>query len=49
MDSPSVCIYTSAGCNRSPNTLDWGENGFICYAACNAIHLWKYKVLEIKS
>ncbi|KAL9699738.1 hypothetical protein quinque_003179 [Culex quinquefasciatus] len=29
--------YTSAACNRTPESLDWGEDGLIYFAACHAI------------
>ncbi|XP_058832263.1 elongator complex protein 2-like [Topomyia yanbarensis] len=29
--------YTSIACNRTPEALDWGDDGLIYYAACHAI------------
>lgn len=33
-------VYTSIACNRCPQSVDWGENGQIIFAACNAIALF---------
>lgn len=30
-------IYTSGAANKIPGSLDWGDNGLICYGAGNAI------------
>jgi hypothetical protein len=30
-------IYTSVGVNRTPGSLDWAENGLICYGAGNSV------------
>lgn len=36
-------IYTSCACNSSPQTVDWGYNNIICYAACNSVALYDPK------
>lgn len=33
-------IYTSIACNRTPESADWGVNGQIVFAACNAVALF---------
>lgn len=33
-------VYTSIACNRSPASADWGTNGKIVFAACNAVALF---------
>lgn len=33
-------VYTSVACNRTPDSADWGSNGQIIFAACNAIALF---------
>ncbi|XP_015911782.2 elongator complex protein 2 isoform X1 [Parasteatoda tepidariorum] len=43
MTVETKCIYCSCSCNKSPNSMDWGTNGFICYAACNSIHIYEYE------
>ena len=30
-------IYTSVGVNRTPGSLDWGDNGLISYGAGNSV------------
>lgn len=30
-------VYTSIACNRTPESADWGKNGEIVFAACNAV------------
>lgn len=32
-------IYTSAACNRTPESADWGDNNLVIFAACNAVAL----------
>lgn len=32
--------YKSCSCNRNPQSLDWGYNNQICYAACNAVLIY---------
>lgn len=32
--------YTSCACNRTPFSADWGRNGRICYAYCNAVAIY---------
>ena len=29
--------YISTACNRVPHSADYGDNGFLCYGACNAV------------
>uniref|UniRef100_A0A182Y827 Elongator complex protein 2 n=1 Tax=Anopheles stephensi TaxID=30069 RepID=A0A182Y827_ANOST len=36
-------IYTSAACNRTPDSLDWGQDGLIYFAASNAIAVFDPK------
>ncbi|EAA03956.4 AGAP006889-PA [Anopheles gambiae str. PEST] len=36
-------IYTSAACNRTPDSLDWGPDGLIYFAANNAIAVFDPK------
>ncbi|XP_050074218.1 elongator complex protein 2 [Anopheles maculipalpis] len=36
-------IYTSAACNRTPDSLDWGSDGLIYFAANNAIAVFDPK------
>lgn len=33
-------VYTSIACNRTPTSADWGTNGKIAFAACNAVALF---------
>lgn len=33
-------VYTSIGCNRTPQSADWGKNGQVIFAACNSIALF---------
>lgn len=33
-------VYTSIACNRTPQSADWGSNGKIVFAACNAVALF---------
>lgn len=33
-------IYTSGACNRRPHSIDWGNNGLVCYAINNAIAIY---------
>lgn len=40
-------IYTSIGVNRSPHSLDWGNNGLFCYAASNSIAILDPNVRKI--
>lgn len=37
-------VYTSVGCNRVPQALDWGNNGFVCFAASQAVAIYDPKV-----
>uniref|UniRef100_A0A182WBD2 Elongator complex protein 2 n=1 Tax=Anopheles minimus TaxID=112268 RepID=A0A182WBD2_9DIPT len=36
-------LYTSAACNRTPESLDWGQDGLIYFAANNAIAVFDPK------
>ncbi|CAK9291074.1 unnamed protein product [Gordionus sp. m RMFG-2023] len=33
-------LYTSAGCNNSPNIVSWSKNGLIAYALTNSIAIY---------
>ncbi|XP_046687231.1 probable elongator complex protein 2 [Homalodisca vitripennis] len=35
--------YISCACNRTPHAADWGNNGLICYGACNAVAIYDPK------
>lgn len=35
--------YISCAYNRSPHCCDWGNNGIICYGACNAVAIYDPK------
>ncbi len=37
-------VYTSVGCNRTPQALDWGNNGLVCFAASHAVAIYDPKV-----
>lgn len=41
--------YTSAACNRTPESLDWGEDGLIYFAACHAIAVFDSNVSVFKN
>lgn len=36
--------YTSAGCNRTPHALDWGNNNLACFAASRSVVVYDPKV-----
>ncbi|XP_054271732.1 elongator complex protein 2-like isoform X1 [Macrosteles quadrilineatus] len=36
-------VFISCGCNRTPHAADWGNNGLICYGACNAVAIYDPK------
>ncbi|XP_041977572.1 probable elongator complex protein 2 [Aricia agestis] len=33
-------IYTSVACNRTPEVVDWNEQGLICFGATNAVVIY---------
>ena len=39
-------VYSSVACNRTPNCLDWGNNGIVCFGAAHAIALYEPKVFQ---
>lgn len=36
--------YVSVACNRTPNALDWAENGLVAFAASHSVVLYDPKV-----
>lgn len=38
------CRYVSCACNCVPNSADWGNNGLICYGACNSVAIYNPEV-----
>lgn len=38
--------YISVGCNRTPHSLDWGNNGLVCFAASNSVAIYDPKVRQ---
>ncbi|KAL4706331.1 hypothetical protein ACJJTC_004940 [Scirpophaga incertulas] len=36
-------VYTSVGCNRTPEIVDWNVDGLICFGACNAVVVYDTK------
>lgn len=42
-------VYTSVGCNRTPQALDWGNNGLVCFAASHAVAIYDPKVCIAKN
>uniref|UniRef100_T1HB76 Elongator complex protein 2 n=1 Tax=Rhodnius prolixus TaxID=13249 RepID=T1HB76_RHOPR len=39
-DTLETC-YISSGCNRTPLSVDWGENNLVCYGSRNAVMIYK--------
>lgn len=33
-------IYTAAGCNRTPEIVDWNREGLICYGTSYAVVIY---------
>ncbi|EZA56445.1 hypothetical protein DMN91_010223 [Ooceraea biroi] len=33
--------YISSACNTYPHCVDWGNNGLICFGACNAVAIYE--------
>lgn len=33
-------VYTSVGCNRTPEIIDWNNDGIICFGAKNAVVIY---------
>lgn len=42
-DTLETC-YISSGCNRTPLSVDWGENNLVCYGSRNAVMIYKPEV-----
>ncbi|CAH1788294.1 unnamed protein product [Owenia fusiformis] len=38
--------YISSGCNRTPNSVDWGNNGLIAYGSCKGVAIYDPKLDE---
>lgn len=36
--------HVSVGCNRTPNSLDWAENGLVCFAASHGVVIYDPEV-----
>ncbi|CAH0604453.1 unnamed protein product [Chrysodeixis includens] len=37
-------VYTSVGCNRTPEIIDWNGQGLICFGATNAVVIYDTKL-----
>lgn len=33
-------VYTSVGCNRTPEIIDWNGQGLICFGATNSVVIY---------
>jgi hypothetical protein len=36
--------YISCACNRTPNCVDWGCNGLVCFGASHAVVIYDIQV-----
>ncbi|XP_017789956.1 PREDICTED: probable elongator complex protein 2 [Habropoda laboriosa] len=35
-----TATYVSCACNRVPHSVDWGNNGLVCFAVCHAVAIY---------
>lgn len=33
-------VYTSVGCNRTPEIIDWNGEGLICFGAADSVVIY---------
>ena len=41
-------LYTSVGANRTPTSVNWGNNDLICFGACNSVAILNPTVSVLK-